>query len=78
MASSVNNRMDVDYDPARDVWWRVTERDGETIFDTSPDGLAWNERMRTAAELSFARVDIALGAGTYPVVPPNPGQARCN
>lgn len=63
------------FDPVQDVWWRVAEHDGETTFDTSQDGIAWRELMRTPTPISFDRAEISIGAGTYGNVT-SPGQAR--
>jgi hypothetical protein len=76
IASTASNRQDVAYDPVLDLWWRVTERDGETTFSTAPDGVAWRDRMQVPTVLSLDHVQISIGAGTYPVVPATPGQAR--
>lgn len=76
MGASLDTIQYASYDAAQDVWWRLTELDGEVIFDASPDGVAWHEKMRTKTVVSLAHAQIAIGDGTYPTVPANPGQAR--
>ncbi len=62
-------------DPVNDLWWRLSASDGEVVFDTSPDGAAWRERLRGPEPFSFDDVYISLGAGTW-MPTPSPGQAR--
>jgi hypothetical protein len=62
-------------DPVNDVWWRLSAIDGEVVFDTSPDGVAWRERLRGPEPFSFDDVYVSLGAGTW-MPTPSPGQAR--
>lgn len=67
-----------DYVAGRDAWWRLRELDGETIFETAPDGAAWVERMRARTEQDLSNVEIDFGAGTYmPVAAPEEAQFRC-
>ena len=65
------------YDPMNDVWWRLTEHDGELSFETSADFANWRELMRSPTVISLDHVGISVGAGTYSAtIPPSPGQAR--
>jgi hypothetical protein len=72
---NTTTRVDAPFDPALDVWWRLSEFDGVTTFDTSPDGVTWRELMRMPTPLLFDHVIVSIGAGVYQPVA-SPGQAR--
>jgi hypothetical protein len=75
-ASGGAPRDNAPFDPALDLWWRFSERDGEVTFSASQDGVAWRELMHAPTTISLDHVGISLGAGTYVTVPQMPGQAR--
>jgi len=63
------------YSATADAWWRVRGEAGHLYFDTSPDGVAWSERLDEPYPYSLGDVGVTLGAGTYAPVA-NPGVAR--
>lgn len=63
------------YDPTFDLWWRLRADETTVYFETSNDGVTWNERVSGPPPFSLDEVTIAFGAGVYQDIP-NPGEAR--
>jgi hypothetical protein len=63
------------YEPDRDVWWRLRESGGTLYFDTSMDGKNFTNRGSTNQAPSLDDVTIGLGAGEYMPVP-DAGEAK--
>ncbi|HEU0014237.1 MAG TPA: vanadium-dependent haloperoxidase, partial [Longimicrobium sp.] len=62
------------YDPVRDRWLRIREKDGTTYWETSPDGQTWGLLHSMANPVDPWAVEIKLSAGTYKDLP-QPGTA---
>jgi hypothetical protein len=63
------------YDPSDDLWWRIGEREGDLMLETSPDGVRWRVRGTARFPAAVDAVQIELGAGAYqPNIPI--GEAR--
>jgi hypothetical protein len=63
------------YDEFQNVWWRLAGEDGQIVFSTSTDGLAWGERGRGDPVMSLDAVRITIGANRY-YNPEHPGSAN--
>jgi hypothetical protein len=63
------------FDPTKDFWWRLRATDRLLVFETSEDGITWNERVSGAPPFSLDEVTIQFGAGMWQDVG-TPGQAQ--
>jgi hypothetical protein len=66
------------YDPAQDLWWKLRESDGTLFFETSPDQVAWRQRLAAPDPFSLDAVTLAIGAGVWqPIVGAGQAHFRC-
>ncbi|MEO8844620.1 MAG: hypothetical protein ABI704_23765 [Kofleriaceae bacterium] len=50
-----------DYDPVRDLYWRISETNHVLAFESSPDTVVWTPIGTTAISFAVIAVDIELG-----------------
>ncbi|NUO50218.1 MAG: hypothetical protein HOV80_15295 [Polyangiaceae bacterium] len=54
------------YNPFTDVYWRIRGDDQNNVaFDTSEDGMIWNNRAFGPSPIGLESVQIAIGAGSH-------------
>lgn len=63
------------YNSTTHRWWRLTEKSGNIIWETSPDGVAWSRRHTLASSFSLSAIKIYFLAGTGSSVA-SPGTAQ--
>ncbi len=64
IAEEVQKETHIPYDPDEHRWWRLSERGGETEFETSPDGRSWTSQLTVDTHKfeSDAQVHLTMGS----------------
>lgn len=58
----VPTQQGISYDPAAHRYWQIRETAGALHWETSPDGMAWTQRMKQPTPAFARAVRIVLGA----------------
>lgn len=74
-AGAGNNDTYPGFDAARDIWWRIRESGGNTMWETSPNSITWTTHRTVANPITVTSLQIELQAGNYDGTVATPGQA---
>lgn len=73
VGGSRTNIVDLTYDPAVHVWWKISESGGTITWWTSVDGLIWTSRATVANPITITALRVYLEALTWSSGISNPG-----
>jgi hypothetical protein len=54
-------QMELPYDPAAHLYWRLREAGGTVFFETSPDGVGWSLVQQQDMPLDVSKVRLSIG-----------------
>ena len=72
VASAQTNHFSVTFDPVLHRWWKIKEVNGQTLWQTSPDGMSWTTHHTQANPITMTALFFNIAAICFGV-DSNPG-----